>query len=631
MMKREKHIVAAWAVLACLLPSVFTGCGKDVPDTDGKLSVPVLLSVGELSGGAGTKMTDKIVQNDDPRTFRGINNFYVVPFSIPKETTSNITREVIQASDPCFDENIQMTGNLKETSFDGTAANKGFFSPGSYVNAMTNTVLAYGQATAEISETVQLGTVAYKQRNGVIVPNDKVTKRTGARAGDIAFDLESILNNPADYNKWESANLAMLTAIANTQLDNGAKFKDNAALRPAFNAFTGTVTSGTETTSGAVFSVASEGAVLTRLYADCQTVIASAPADEETRKLAEKVCEVINSYSEGSSPLLAVSAGGVVTLQRSASTEFGLPDGAVALQWGEWRVGATEGSFGTPGKSEGVNLAAKEDYCFPPALWYFVNSPLLGSSAGGLERQFNDKTNYPKWSDIVGATQGGENLYTRGVSLDTKAAIVRDPLQYAVGLLSLKLNGPSPSSLTELTDKKGKNISIEDGNFPLTGIIVGGQRMQNFDFTASDQDMRFVYDADVYDESGAPKSRISSNWSSDPVYTLVFPTRNGEDIYFALEFSNESGETFTGAHDCTILPGSKFYLLGVMEYGTGTASGATKPAAVFVKDHITTLNVSFVGLASAYSILPELISPDLQMGVSTRLNWNVVPSSYELR
>lgn len=630
-MKREKHIVAAWAVLACLLPSVFTGCGKDVPDTDGKLSVPVLLSVGELSGGAGTKMTDKIVQNDDPRTFRGINNFYVVPFSIPKETTSNITREVIQASDPCFDENIQMTGNLKETSFDGTAASKGFFSPGSFVYPLTNTVLAYGQATAEISETVKAGSVAYKQRNGVIVPNDVVTNRTGARAGDIAFDLESILNNPADYNQWESANLAMLNAIANVSLDGGAQFKDPASyahdefLTAAFSAF-----------SGNIFSVASEGAVLTRLYNACKAVPASADAPA-ARSLADKVCETIDNYATADNPMLAVSGPGTdgkytVTLLRGACSEIGLPDGAVALQWGEWKVGTSGGGFGSPDKSEGVNLAAKADYCFPPALWYFVNSPLLGSSAGGLESQFNDKTRYPRWSDILAAMQGDEQIYTRGVSLDTKAAIVRDPLQYAVALLSLKINGPAAADATELADDAGKKISVAGAVFPLTGVIIGGQRTQNFDFTASSNDMRFVFDVDVNDErTGAPKAWISSSETSAPVYTLAFPTREGEDIYFALEFRNDSGQPFKGVRGTDILPGAKFYLLGEMEYKTGTASGAAKPAAVFVKDHITTLSVSFASLAAAYSILPELTSPDLQMGVSTRLNWNVVPSSYELR
>lgn len=636
-MRKEHRIVAALALLACLLPPVLTGCGKEPSVIDEKISIPVYMSVSTPSEGVSTKMTDKIVQNDNPQTFRGIQNFYIIPFYIAKQTSGGDGwREVVQAGDPCFAENIQMTGRLQQHDFTGAGPAKGFYSLVSSVYSMTNSVLVYGVAKEEAPGTAETGSVAFRQHNGVIVPGDNVTNRPQAAtttAGDITFDLQSILNaQKANYDKWLEENLDMLTAIANAQLDNGAKFKDNADLRPAFNAFTGTVTSGSETTSGAVFSVANEGAVLTRLYAACQTIIASASTEEETKKLAEKVCEVIKSYTTGTSPMLAVSEAGVVTLKQDASTKFGLPAGAIAIQWGEWKVGATEGSFGSPDKSEGVNLAAIEDYCFPPALWYYVNSPLLGSIVGGLSDMFA----YPAWSDIVNAMGGDKN---RGIILQSKAALVRDPLQYAVAMLRFNLNGPATEGAKTLKDNAGADISIEGKHFPLTGIILGGQRTQNFDFTASKNDMRFTYDADVNNDQGATKAWLSSSVTSATQYTLAFSTLDKEDVYFALEFRNDSGKSFVGAHGITILPGSKFYLIGKMVYEKGqygdeddTTPKTDKPLGVFVKDRITTLSVKFKALSAAYAFLPEMATQDLQMGVTARLNWDVVtPYSSELQ
>ena len=144
--------------------------------------------------------------------------------------------------------------------------------------------------------------------------------------------------------------------------------------------------------------------------------------------------------------------------------------------------------------------------------------------------------------------------------------------------------------------------------------------------------MRFVYDADVNDKDGNALAWISSKTDSSPVFTLALSTRPAEDINFALEFRNDSEESFVGARDCTILPGSKFYLIGTMKYSEGKSSAAEKPAGVFVKDCYTTLNVSFEALASSYSILPDLNAADLQFGVKAKLTWDALtPTSVVIK
>ena len=83
------------------------------------------------------KMLDKVVQTDNPQTFRGIQKFYVIPFSIAKETSSNYVREVVYPDDPAFKENIQLSSRLSQYDFTGTDPAKGYYSGGSFINTFT--------------------------------------------------------------------------------------------------------------------------------------------------------------------------------------------------------------------------------------------------------------------------------------------------------------------------------------------------------------------------------------------------------------------------------------------------------------------------------------------------------------
>lgn len=633
-MRKELHIIVCLALMACLLPPVLTGCGKGSLAVDEKISIPVFLSVNDVSEGVGTKMLDRVVQIDNPQTFRGIQNFYVIPFSIAKETSSNYVREVVWADDPALNENIQLSSKLNLYDFTGTGPAKGYYSGGSFVKDRTNAVLVYGVAKEESSATLIQGTVAFNQRYGSIVPNEAVTVRLdGTKASAFAFDLEPMLSGDLSnrFNTWKTAHLSMLNEIAaatsgTAVFKEPSTYENDATLSAAFRAFSG---------EGQVFTSADLPVRLTNLYRICSAMPAG--AKDAAKNVASAICAKIDSYTTGTSPLLSKlnsMEGASISLTQAVNTYFGLPEGTVVFQWGEILVGTSGNSgFASPDRSEGVNLAALQDYCYPPALWYYVNCPLLGSSVGGQEDQFKNST---QWADIVDATSGGAAVYTRGIALESKAALVRDPLQYAVGMLRLKLDG-TKDNVTKLKDNASpkKDVSIEDEGsylFPLTGIVIGGQRTQNFEFTAVGESMRFLYDADVNDESGASRAWISPDQASEPIYTLSFQTRNGEDIYFALEFRNGGAESFTGVRGCTILPGSKFYLIGKMAYSGLPADQKAKQASVFAKDHITTLTVQFESLAGAYSILPELATPDLQLGVSAKLTWDVVtPNSIELQ
>ena len=617
-MKRGNLILAA--LFAFLLPPVFAGCGKDVLPENERVSVSFTLPVGQAAGGVATKMSGDIVQYDPAKTtFRGIRQLYVLPFNIKAE--NNVIREIVYASDapdelrtmPYYTSLMDFKDNQDKTI-------KGYIFDGVVMNRGNNTVLVYGLAAEKASDTMAPGSVPYKQHFGSLV---LTTPPKVAKAGDIQFNLEpflSIQDQKDAFSQWKSDNIALLNDVANASVtidDNTYSFKtpssyNYAPLEATLNRFT---------SEGVVFpgSNAMIGHKLTALYKSCKMLSQNADT-KAVKELAGQICAII----EGRTDLLEIADDNTVTRKVAEDEVFGLPDGVVTVRWG---VKLSDGSLGfdSPDKSEGVNVTAVDAFCYPAALWYYVNCPLQCSSDEKAQDLFE---NNKKWLEIIST----ENGWIRGVTNVTRMAAVRDPLQYGVALLSLSIKKATAPSLKDNIDK---NVAINNNSFPLTGIIIGGQRTQTFDFTVKDDpenDMRFIYDADVNDKDGNAQAWISSTTDSSPVFTLAVSTRPAEDINFALEFRNDSEESFVGARDCTILPGSKFYLIGTMKYGEGKTSGSEKPAGVFVKDCYTSLNVSFEALASSYSILPDLNAADLQLGVNAKLTWDALtPSSISIQ
>lgn len=613
------------ALLACFLPPVFTGCqekGELRPDE--RVTVSFTMPVGQTVSGLSTKMSEEVVQNDLTKTtFRGIQELYFLPFSIPEPENNNVAwREAVWSADTYSDvRTMPAYSSLKDYLGDDNKTIKGYIFDNIVVNRGINTVLAYGRATETPGEAMPSGSVAYKQNFGSLVPTHLMDVN---EVGAIRFDLEPFLddNRKLAFAAWKAANLTLFNEIADASVTIGenvysfktpSSYDNDAPLEAALNAFTG---------KGVVFpgSNAMIGLKLTALYKSCKA-LSSTGDSPEVKKLAAKVCEIIDSKTD----LLEVSADGTVTRKEAANEVFGLPDGVVTMRWG---ITLSDGSLGfdSPDKPEGINVTAVDAFCYPPALWYYVNGPLLCSSQDDAKDQFVADT---KWSDILDGSKG----WIRGVTNVTRVAAVRDQMQYAVALLKLEIS-KSAGTLKDNAEEP-VNVKVNNDKFPLTGIVFGGQRTQAFDFTAwddPDNDMRFIYDADLNDQNGQAQAWISSTIDSNPVFTLALSTRATEDINFALEFRNDSETAFTGVHGCTILPGSKFYLIGTMEYSKGTTSESQKPASVFVKDHYTTLKVSFDALASSYAILPDLRQADLQLGVNTKLTWDALtPTSISIK
>jgi hypothetical protein len=88
-----------------------------------------------------------------------------------------------------------------------------------------------------------------------------------------------------------------------------------------------------------------------------------------------------------------------------------------------------------------------------------------------------------------------------------------------------------------------------------------------------------------------------------------------------LEFINNSGYDFEGL-DGTVLKGTKFYLVALIDPATKSGDPLTQIRdRVFTQDYTTTLNMKVTGLSKAYNVVPNLLSPRLELGIELVSQW----------
>ena len=105
-------------------------------------------------------------------------------------------------------------------------------------------------------------------------------------------------------------------------------------------------------------------------------------------------------------------------------------------------------------------------------------------------------------------------------------------------------------------------------------------------------------------------------------HTLVLENGN-EDVMIAIEMENKSGVDFYG-HDHMLIPrNGKFYVFAKLESKAASTTGITvnTPNQVFKQDYITTANLTLKDLKGAYNSLPDLRTPQLELGFSVDLTW----------
>lgn len=269
---------------------------------------------------------------------------------------------------------------------------------------------------------------------------------------------------------------------------------------------------------------------------------------------------------------------------------YGIPEGALGFWWN--------------GKEfvrmiNGVNIALvdPESYCYPPSLWYYANSSVKTSVDENVRKEYV-ATNLT-WDDILTHYTDGDT-----VTPFTQALAIADPLQYGVGLMSLSLGTP------------GEEVSTLISGCPLTGIIIGDQKDVDFRFLPGQGLSRFIYDSEM-------NEMLLIGSTGRFTHTLVLESPPGTPVHFALEFRNNSGYT-RHCQQGDILPRCKFYIAGILEAPEGGGS-------VFSRDHRTSVTAKITSLRNAYTTVPDLHSPQLEIGVVAEMKWNqITPQSLTL-
>lgn len=406
------------------------------------------------------------------------------------------------------------------------------------------------------------------------VQNGQLTTTLNGRMylKDITFSLKSIREtNEVDQKAKDLANY--MTAIANTP---GWSTTDDEQLKSLYLNFIHADAQGSGLMAG---SAAHVKAYVTELRKQLQTI----GGDLSNAIIAIIDNETLKSCLNNGYP--------------SASTSLGLPDGAAALRW-------TNGAFSVRTEATTLdNINSLTRYTYPAELWYFVDSPIRTSDQNVAKSTYQGRS----WDDLI------TNNYKDGTRIggNTQSVLVEQPLQYGVARLQMTLKRITASPLKDAKDAEVNYLQA--ANLPLTAVIIGAQHTVGFDFKPigeqSDLDARFIYDPIV----GTPASN-----GDHTVNTLVLQTYDGEKVPVVLEFENKTDEKFTGK-DGVVYPNTKFYLIGMLD-ATNEGSGVYWNR-VFTQDHTTQVTFEVTSLANAYTCMPDLLSPRLELGVQVQTKW----------
>lgn len=291
---------------------------------------------------------------------------------------------------------------------------------------------------------------------------------------------------------------------------------------------------------------------------------------------------------------------------------IGLPDGAAAIRWtgSHFEVKTTTTQLD--------NINGINRYTYPAELMFFVDSPIRTSAEEVSKTVYQENTK--TWSAFLNDYYNGSNA----VNTNTKAVAVENPIQYGVARLDVTLSSMS-ATLRDAKDEIVPNTSMT--TLPLTGVIIGGQHTVGFNMNPqgaqTDVDGRFIYETTVDDTSLANEGYKTS--------TLVLQSYDDEKVPVILEFENNTGQAFTGK-DGTVYPGARFYLIAMIDPADKKEEGKDYTNRVFTQDYTTTMSMSVTSLAKAYTCMPDLLAPRLEIGVQVVTKWiQATTTNVELR
>lgn len=623
-----------FCLLATLLSAGLVSCerkdapGPNVKDDGGE--VLLAMRVGTISQ---TKADVSAIaeMKSTAASFRGLDKVYVIPFS---------GSDILPGSEP-LSLPLELPGFLPAGDYN---ANAHLYRMHQAIAKGTERVLAYGKGLTQEQSTE----VKTKQIYGSLIESG----RNSATAEGFRFSPEPMYASTTDRPQEALAIAKALTTVVNgssytvtAYYGNEGKSKDvtivwsgnlrDNNLSDCYQQLTaeghllpgsGAGVSVLLTTLYKALRLESIDEVQYQLDIDGITYDATKKVDNVESPLLYKdlfnglrqaILHKMIELSEGDKPVLDIDPTAKTVVFHDSGVQgypenLGLPSGAATVRW-------SPTGYVVPLQNGLDGIAALSDYCFPPALYYRANTSVKTSND---ELDETAETAINQSTDWLGVLS---TYYLSGAKVTnlTASMALEDPLNFAVGMLAATVQADKEDLLD---NNYHTQVHLTDGLFPLTGIIIGRQYPQYFDFTP------------VYDPSASPEPRqyylydnqisgisLTATKSSE-FRTLVLQTPKEKSVYVCLEFLNNSSNiTFYGIDEGRIMPGHHFYLVGLLEVPSEKQKdeNGNDLDSVFIQDRITSVNFTIKSLENAYSAIPDMGIPQLSIGVLAQLNWEM--------
>lgn len=611
-MKRVNQLFFGSA-LALLAGASLTACSSsdDVADApvnpsyDGK-SVKTQFAINIATPGSKiqTRMTSDNTQMSG--NFLGMENIFLVPFVEEPQASLNPT---VTRTDYVFPSSVIKLANLSSGTIDNTTNEKNYHIYYDVnVPIGTKNFLFYG--TSPISENT------YKT-NGALQVTD-LTKLTQNSTSSISYSLVDIAATSGANNAlttMQSAFATYLSGIADAEGWSTIDESTSASLKKAYTDFTTNPTTGLRAGSAVAIKEMVQG--LTTIVYPLRTKAGETATSASD--VADKIlAKIETNYFEIDASGKVNWTSGVTAETTTFPTNLGLPEGCMILSvsGGDFSY-VSQPTIPASGSST-INLY---DITYPAAIAYRANTELAAKS----EEVSSWPKQYDNWESAKWEDWGSEVLAT------TRSIALKKNIQYGVAQMVTKIKTASTILNDNSTDNR---VSVNANSFPVTGILVGGQRQSiDWEFLFDGTAQRVIYDSDI----PAGTYAASSDWSN-PIYTLVFDNyvdgdKNAQEaVRIAVELQNNSTADFTGV-DGIVAAGQKFYLIAELNPKASDLTAISWPASntnrfpqfridrTFVQDYKTCVNLTINTLKNAYVTIPDLRSVKLQLGLSVDLQW----------
>lgn len=392
---------------------------------------------------------------------------------------------------------------------------------------------------------------------------------TNASTNDISFKLEKIYDETVNGKIETNTEAATLLTAVNTIVQvSGWKGHSDVKMASLYNDFT-SLKSG---------SAASIIATLEELKTTLDLLKADAVAAAIIGEIDNQLINIEN-----------------LTFPRNLS----LPDGVAQIAFTE---NNPNGSFAyvTPDVINPVNISPA-NICYPASLNYMANTEARVTPL--------ENVTWPATADLWQAEAW--TGWGTTVQADTRIIALKDNIQYSVANLKTTVKCANGT----LQDKEGNDVTVPADGFPVTGVLIGGQpTIVGWDFLAENTD---AFTNTVYDN--AVTMNAQNGTADGENYTLVLDNSAAQDpnktVQIAIELENNTGAAFYGI-DGKIPDGGRFYLIA--ELDPAAQQGGTD---VFLKDYVTTANLTIQSLQNAYVTIPDLRVVEMQLGLSVNLEW----------